>query len=136
MKIDSVDEKIIEMLRKNSRIAVTDIADSLKLTEGAVRYRIKRLVNDKVIKKFTIVSESQPSVLIAVKTEAKTDAKKISSNVMEIDGIEKIYETAGDIDMMVLARVPYQNLNGVINSLRKIPGITSTSSYLILSEKD
>ncbi len=136
MKIDSVDEKIIGMLRKNSRIAVTDIADALRMTEGAVRYRIKRLVNDKVIKKFTIVSESQPSVLIAVKTEAKTDAKKISSNVMEIDGIERIYETAGDIDMMVLARVSYQNLNGVINSLRKIPGITSTSSYLILSEKD
>ena len=136
MKIDSIDEKIIETLRKNSRTAVTDIASSLKLTEGAVRYRIKRLVNEKVIKKFTIVSESQPSVLIAVKTEAKTDAKKISSNVMEIDGIERIYETAGDIDMMVLARVPYQNLNGVINSLRKIPGITSTSSYLILSEKE
>ncbi len=136
MKIDSVDEKIIEMLRKNSRIAVTDIADALKLTEGAVRYRIKRLVNDKVIKKFTIVSESQPSVLITVKTEAKTDSKKISSSIMEIDGIERIYETAGDIDMMVLARVPYQNLNGVINSLRKIPGITSTSSYLILSEKE
>lgn len=135
MKIDSVDEKIIEMLRKNSRTAVTDIADALKLTEGAVRYRIKRLVNEKIIKKFTIVSESQPSVLIAVKTEAKTDAKKISSSLMEIDGIERIYETAGDIDMMVLARVPYQNLNGVINSLRKIPGITSTSSYLVLSEK-
>ncbi len=136
MKIDSIDEKIIEALRKNSRTAVTDIADALKLTEGAVRYRMKRLVAEKVIKKFTIVSESQPSVLIAVKTEAKTDAKKISSNVMEIDGIERIYETAGDIDMMVLARVPYQNLNGVINSLRKIPGITSTSSYLILSEKE
>ena len=32
MKIDGIDEKIIEMIRKNSRMAVTDMADALRLT--------------------------------------------------------------------------------------------------------
>ncbi|MEM2907565.1 MAG: AsnC family transcriptional regulator, partial [Candidatus Odinarchaeota archaeon] len=59
MLIDDVDQRIIEYLMKNSRASYSEIASSLKdmkinLTEGAVRKRVKRLVDKGVIEQFTI----------------------------------------------------------------------------------
>ncbi|MFB5604468.1 MAG: Lrp/AsnC family transcriptional regulator, partial [Candidatus Nitrosomaritimum aestuariumsis] len=42
---DKVDEKIIEFLRENSRESFVDIGKKLKLSESAVRRRVKNLVD-------------------------------------------------------------------------------------------
>ena len=49
---DKVDEKIIEYLKENSRESFVDIGKKLKLSESAVRRRVKNLVDSKSIKRF------------------------------------------------------------------------------------
>jgi len=47
---DKIDEKIIDFLRKNSRESFVDIGKKLKLSESAVRRRVKNLVDNGTIK--------------------------------------------------------------------------------------
>ena len=42
---DKIDQKIIEYLKENSRESFVDIGKKLKLSESAVRRRVKKLVN-------------------------------------------------------------------------------------------
>ena len=51
---DKKDEKIVEFLRNNSRESFVDIGKNLKLSESAVRRRVKNLVDNGTIKKFTV----------------------------------------------------------------------------------
>ena len=51
---DKTDDKIIEFLRNDSRESFVDIGKKLKLSESAVRRRVKNLVDSGTIKKFTI----------------------------------------------------------------------------------
>ena len=52
--IDSFDEKIIKILQNDARKPFVEIANTIGLSESAVRRRIKNLTDNKVIKKFTI----------------------------------------------------------------------------------
>ena len=54
MYADKTDEKIIEFLRADSRESFVDIGKKLKLSESAVRRRVKNLVDSGIIKKFTV----------------------------------------------------------------------------------
>ena len=51
---DKIDEKIIEALKKDARESFVEIGKKLKLSESAVRRRVKNLVDGGTIKKFTI----------------------------------------------------------------------------------
>ena len=52
--LDKIDEKIINILKTDSRKAFVEIAPEVGLSESAVRRRVKNLVGSGTIKKFTI----------------------------------------------------------------------------------
>ncbi|MDH3823522.1 MAG: AsnC family transcriptional regulator, partial [Nitrosopumilus sp.] len=51
---DKIDEKIIGYLKEDSRGSFVDIGKKLKLSESAVRRRVKNLIENGTIKKFTL----------------------------------------------------------------------------------
>ena len=55
MKLDRIDLDIISLLVENSRLSVTEIANRLGISRPTVRERIKRMINEGIIKKFTVV---------------------------------------------------------------------------------
>ncbi|NVM27570.1 MAG: Lrp/AsnC family transcriptional regulator [Candidatus Helarchaeota archaeon] len=54
-KLDELDQKIIHILKEDSRIAYTKIAEKLQVPDTTVHFRIKKLKNSKIIKNFTIL---------------------------------------------------------------------------------
>jgi Lrp/AsnC family transcriptional regulator for asnA, asnC and gidA len=53
--IDKKDLKIIDMLRENARIALTEIASRLDVSESTIRKRIRALEKNGVITQYTVV---------------------------------------------------------------------------------
>jgi len=49
---DAIDRRIIQYLSQNGRASYTEIADNMKLTPAAIRYRLTRLIDCGVIKNF------------------------------------------------------------------------------------
>ena len=67
---DKVDERIIGYLKEDSRESFVDIGKKLKLSESAVRRRVKNLVDSGTIKRFTLELDEENAtsaiVLISV----------------------------------------------------------------------
>ncbi|NDB28606.1 winged helix-turn-helix transcriptional regulator, partial [archaeon] len=53
-KLDNVDNGILNLLEENSRLKNTEIAEKLGYSEGAIRKRINKLVENNIIEKFSI----------------------------------------------------------------------------------
>jgi len=139
MSRDKIDEKIIEFLRNNSRESFVDIGKKLKLSESAVRRRIKNLVDNGTIKKFTVeVGDSNStSAIVLISVESAMDTSKVSSKIVKLEGVKKVYEITGQYDITVIISAPSINdLNTCIDALRKIPGVTDSNSVIILRTLD
>ena len=52
--LDKFDKELLRILQDNSRLKNTDIARKLDVTEGAIRKRIQKLIDNNYIEKFTI----------------------------------------------------------------------------------
>ena len=57
--IDDLDSKIITLLEKNGRIPNTDLAKKLRTSETTVRKRIKRLIDEDLIKVVAVRNRSK-----------------------------------------------------------------------------
>ncbi|GBF24276.1 HTH-type transcriptional regulator LysM [archaeon MnTg01] len=136
---DKIDERIIEFLRNDSRESFVDIGKKLKLSESAVRRRVKNLVDNGTIKKFTLeVSDSNStSAIVLISVDSAMDTSKVSSKITKLEGVKTVYEITGQYDITVIISAPNINdINTCIDALRKIPGVTDSNSVIILRTLD
>ena len=136
---DKTDEKIIEFLRKDSRESFVDIGKKLKLSESAVRRRVKNLVDNGTIKKFTIeVGDSNnTNAIVLVSVDSAMDTSKISTKLAKLEGVKTVYEITGQYDITAIISAPSINeINSCIDALRKIPGVVDSNSVIILKTLD
>jgi len=131
---DNTDEKILGFLRDDSRGSFVEIGKKLKLSESAVRRRVKNMVDSGAITKFTVEEGGdQPEALVLVSADSSIDTSKVSLKLTKLDGIKKIYEITGQYDICVIVQAPtISEINACIDDLRKISGVTDTNTVIIL----
>ena len=134
---DKVDEKIIEYLKENSRESFVDIGKKLKLSESAVRRRVKNLLGNGTIKKFTLElgEENATSSIVLVSVDSATDTSKVSLKLAKLEGVKTVYEITGQYDITVIISAPtIAEINNSIDALRKISGVVDTNTVIILKK--
>ena len=134
MRKDKIDESVLEFLRKDSRESFVEIGKKLKLSESAIRHRVKNMVGSGTITKFTIEEGGgQPEALVMVSADSSIDTSKVSLKLTKLGAIKKIYEITGQYDICVIIQAPSINeINACIDDLRKITGVTDTNTVIIL----
>jgi len=134
MHKDKVDESILEFLRKDSRESFVEIGKKLKLSESAIRHRVKNMVDSGTISKFTVEEGGgQPEALVMVSADSSIDTSKASLKLTKLNAVKKIYEITGQYDICVIIQAPsIQEINACIDDLRKITGVTDTNTVIIL----
>jgi len=134
---DKVDEKIIGYLKEDSRESFVDIGKKLKLSESAVRRRVKNLVDSGTIKKFTleIGEENSTSAIVLVSVDSATDTSKVSQKLAKLEGVKTVYEITGQYDITtIMSATNIAEINNTIDALRKIPGVVDTNTVIILKK--
>jgi len=132
---DKVDEKIIGYLKEDSRESFVDIGKKLKLSESAVRRRVKNLVDSGTIKKFTLElgEKNITSAIVLVSVDSATDTSKVSLKLAKLDGVKTVYEITGQYDITtIMSATNIAEINNSIDALRKIPGVVDTNTVIIL----
>ncbi len=132
---DETNEKIIKFLRNDSRESFVEIGKKLMISESAVRRRVKNLVKNGIIKRFTIeVGErNATSAIVLISVDSTIDTTKVSSKLTKLDGVKTIYEITGQYDISVIISAPnIADINQSIDGLRKIPGVIDTNTVIIL----
>ncbi|MEK6817847.1 MAG: HTH-type transcriptional regulator LysM [Thermoproteota archaeon] len=132
---DKIDEKIINYLKEDSRESFVDIGKKLKLSESAVRRRVKNLVDNKTIKRFTVEigEENATSAIVLISVDSATDTAKVSEKLAKLEGVKTVYEITGQYDITtIISATNIAEINNSIDALRKIPGVIDTNTVIIL----
>ena len=129
---DNTDEKILGFLRDDSRESFVVIGKKLKLSESAVRRRVKNMVNNGVIEKFTI-EEKNAGAIVLISVDSSIDTSKVSVKLTKLNAVKTVYEITGQYDISVIIKAPnITEINACIDDLRKIPGVIDTNTVIIL----
>lgn len=134
-KDNEFDQRILEILRIDSRKSFVDIGKELGLSESAIRRRIKNLIDDGSISRFTIEENAgkKTSAITLLSVGSTTDTNSISSKLQSITGVKVIYEITGQYDIAVIISANSINeINSSIDDIRKIEGVSDTDTVIIL----
>ena len=135
MAKDKIDDKIIRFHRDDARESFVEIGKKLKLSESAVRRRVKNLVDNKVIEKFTVQmgENNTTSAIVLISVDSATDTSKVSIKLTKLEAVKTVYEITGQYDISVIIRAAnISEINGCIDELRKIQGVIDTNTVIIL----
>jgi Lrp/AsnC family transcriptional regulator for asnA, asnC and gidA len=134
--IDYLDEKIIEILKRDSRRPFVDIANQLKVSEGTIRSRVRKLVDDNIIQSFTIKTSSKNvKAIIEIKINVNVNTSDVAANIARFDGVSEVFEVTGEEDVVAIIDVTSSpQLNEIIERIRRFDNVQSTRTRLILKE--
>ena len=134
--IDYLDERIIEILKKDSRRPFVDIANQLKVSEGTVRSRVRRLIDEGIIQAFTIKTSSKNvKAIIEININVNVNTSDVANKISRFEGVSEVYEVTGEEDIVAIIDVTSSpQLNEIIERIRRFDNVQSTRTRLILNE--
>jgi len=123
MFLDIIDIQILELLRENARLKLTEMAIKIDLTAAAVKYRIQRLIETGIIHKFTILIDRKKVgyeilALLIIYAISKTQIGSIVKHLKQFPEISKITTLMGDPD--IVSEINVTNMNNFIELLKKV----------------
>ena len=133
--MDELNQKIMEILKKDSRTSFVDIGKAIGLSEAAVRRRVQNLIEKNTISKFTIeVSEQQgASAITLITTDPHIPTQKMTEQLRNMKGVDTVYEITGQYDIAVILSGPsIAEINACIDDVRRINGVANTNTLIIL----
>ncbi|QLD90906.1 Lrp/AsnC family transcriptional regulator [Natronomonas salina] len=135
--MDDLDREILAILRRDSRTPYTEIADRIGTSEGTVRNRVERLIEDGVIERFTIATRTgNVKAMVEVGVAVDVDTSHISDRMAEWTEVDFVWQVSGEEDIVVVAdTADTGTLNDLITRARELDEVVSTKTRLILDEK-
>ena len=103
MEIDGKDEKIIEILKQNSRTPIREIAKATKIRPSTVHKRIKNLIEGKAIEKFTVKLDNASvgeDFIVFMLVKGGT-SEYIDSKVLANNNVKEIFGVTGEYDLLI-----------------------------------
>lgn len=102
--MDIIDLKILDLLKEDGRMSYNDISKSVQKTEATVRRRVKKLIDDGIIKKFTvdykIDTKQKLNATIKIEPDFK-DIKRILNELIKIEEITNLWRLSGDCGLLL-----------------------------------
>jgi DNA-binding Lrp family transcriptional regulator len=134
--MDVIDLKILEELKADGRMSYNKISKRIGKTEATVRRRVQSLIEDGVIKRFTIDYEmdSKPKVSATIKIEPDfKDIKRILTELKAIGEISVIWRLSGDCGLLMKVDIPsIEEFNPLIeDKISQIQGIKIVETCFI-----
>ncbi len=145
-QLDQHDVRIIDVLVKEGRLAVTDLAKRVGLSKSPCQVRLKRLLDQKFILGFKAVLNPQ---MMGPEHVAFTEVKLLDTResalkafndaVQQITEIEQCHMIAGSFDYLLKIRTTdIQSYRRVLGeAISALPNVANTSTYVVMqSVKD
>jgi Lrp/AsnC family transcriptional regulator, leucine-responsive regulatory protein len=147
-KLDEKDEKIIEVLKEHGDYTTRQIAKKTLLPATTIHNRIRKLKQEKIIRKFTLDLDPQKlgknflvimlvSMDYKVLRELKKDQHQIAKQISLLPEVESVDVVTGGTDMVVKVRVKdvqeYDHF--LLKKFQSLPGIDRTQSLVVIHEQ-
>lgn len=133
--MDELDRKIIQLMQKNARMPVKEIAQQISLTSPAVSSRIHRLEQEGVIGGYTVLlhrpdESNRVQALISVQT-APDSREEFLSVVQSDPDVLQCYRVTGVYNFTV--KVSCASIEELEHLLTKLQQLGTTNTQIILA---
>ncbi len=137
-------EEILEVLEKDSRVSVKDLAVMLGESEDTIEKEMKAMEDEKVIAGYhTIINwdktnDERVTALIEVKVVPQRDEgfDKIAKRIYEFEEVSSVYLMSGAFDLTVIVegRTMKEVALFVRQRLAVLDPVTSTATHFVLKK--
>jgi Lrp/AsnC family transcriptional regulator for asnA, asnC and gidA len=137
MKIDELDLKIVELLKKNGRIQNSDIAEKLAVSEGTIRNRMKKLFNSNFLTVKGLVNpdmiKEKQIFFLGVSMQNNRNMEEAVKTISQFKEVRSIYMVTGRYDFLIEIFIESHKLiHFLSNGLASVNGAGTTESYMVL----
>ena len=138
---DEIDEQILEALRRDSRLPVTNLSRKVGRSRTAVQARLSRLEQDQQILGYTI---KEPSTLetdgigaiVLITMEIRSKGEAAVHEFATMPEVASCLRIVGDHDFLLLIKpIKKLKLNIVLEQIYKIDGVKRTETVIALSKE-
>ncbi len=136
-RLDKTDREIITHLQYDGRMPFTDIAAELGISEGAVRRRVKRLLENKMLQ---IVGVVEPQFLdlnaagmIGIVVQAG-QVEAVAQQIARFPEVSYLFMASGEFDLFVevYCKDKEHFVSFLNQNLQQVPGVQRTETFMIL----
>lgn len=134
--------ELLEIIEKNSRISVSELASMLQKSEYEIEKEIERLENEKIILSYgTLIDwekfgdDTVTAVIeINLTPQREVGFDAIAERIYRYDEVKTVYLMSGNFDLLVI--IEGKSLKDISNFVSKrlstIEGVTQTRSHFLL----
>ena len=135
--MDDLDRQILDILRRDARTPYTEIAEQVGTSEGTVRNRVERLLDDGIIERFTVSTRTgNIKAMIEVSVKVNVHTTEISERMAEWDQVDFVWQVSGEADIvLVVDAADTGAVNQLITRAREMDEVENTKTRLILDER-
>ena len=138
-QLDEFDHQILDVLSGDARLSNLKIAQSLGVTEGTIRGRLKRLQEENYLRFTAITALSylgNPLLIFIGVTAEQSRVKEVAQAIAEMDGIRSVIITLGRFNIHVVGM--YGNLDEVLNiannAILAVPGVRHVETSISVKQ--
>ncbi|MBE9523988.1 MAG: Lrp/AsnC family transcriptional regulator [Chloroflexi bacterium] len=135
--MDELDNAIVRFLQQNGRIPFTEISQNLDVSEGTIRNRVSRLLEEGIVRIVGIADPAKMGYSIAAVIAVYIQGVKvveIAAKIAAVPEVSDVLMVSGEFDLLVqLYCRDSEHLTTFIgNTLRTIPGVTHTQTFVVM----
>lgn len=142
-ELDRIDRRILDLLQRNGRMPMTELAEKVGLSGTPCTERVRRLEREGVITGYhahvSPIALGKPLlVFVEIKLSAKSGEvfEKVRHEMAFIPEVLECHLVSGDFDYLIKARIghmsEYRRLLG--NILLKLPSAAQSRSSVVMEE--
>jgi len=133
---DEADKEILRMMQADARIPYAEMAKRLNLPESTIRYRVKRLVATKVIRKvMALVDPRKIGLDVSAVVMVKVDPNYITEalkGVASFKEAQHVFQTTGEYDIICVIHVcDMKALNEFKQRVKMLEGVKDVVVWVI-----
>jgi len=142
-ELDRIDRKILDILQRDGRISMTELAQQIGLSTSPCSERVRRMEREGVIAGYqarvspkALGKELLVFVEITLSSKSAEVFDKVRAELMLVPDIQECHLVSGSFDYLVKARLggmdEYRRLLG--DMLKKLPVTAQSHSYVVMEE--
>lgn len=135
--LDDIDRFIIEAMRKDGRVAFSQIAEQLNVSAGMIRLRYNRLMEEGYLRVVAITNPLRLGYKTMAMISIRVDGSKLLEAAEKISKLEEVIYlvvTSGRFDLFaeVMCRDQSDFVNFLTQKLSAIEGVRESESFMHL----
>lgn len=134
--LDAIDERIIGILQTDGRVSFTAIGHDVGISESTARARLKRLVDDHVIRITAVAKRNAVthSLALGMGINVAGDTTQLIADLTRRIEVEFVATSIGAFDLLAtLSADSLEALQRVIDDVRAVPSVTRVESWMHLT---